>query len=204
MLRNPCILGGPQQRGQNQKWQPHPTFSGAQERTEVLHSPCILGDPQQRGKNQKWLPHPCLLVGPPVGTSATQPLHSRGSPTKGTKSEMAASPLPSRGPTRRRKCYDTPAFSAFPRKGDENRSGYLTPTFSEAHQRTKVLQNPCILGGPQTKGTKSEVAASPLPSQGPTRGRKCHVTLAFSGVPNKGGKIRSAWLNPRGPPPANV
>ena len=26
---------------------------------------------------------------------------------------------------------------------------------------------------------------------GPIRGRKCYVTLAFSGVPNKGDKIRS-------------
>ena len=36
LLRNPCILGGPQQqeRGQNQKWLPYP---------------CLLGGPQERG-----------------------------------------------------------------------------------------------------------------------------------------------------------
>ena len=61
--------------------------------TEMLHNPCILGDPQQRGQNQNWLPHPCLLGGPKVGGNATEPLHSRGSPTKGTKSELATSPL---------------------------------------------------------------------------------------------------------------
>ena len=47
-------------------------------------------------------------------------------------------------------------------------------------------------------GTKSEVATSPLPSRGPTSGRKCCVTLAFSGVPNakRGVKIRSGCLTP--------
>ena len=29
---------------------------------------------------------------------------------------------------------------------------------------------------------------------GPKRGQKCYVTLAFSGVPNKGDKIRSQKL----------
>ena len=42
-----------------------------------------------------------------------------------------------------------------------------------------MLHDPCILGG-------GEENASPLPSQGPTRGRKCYVPHAFSGVPRKG------------------
>ena len=46
------------------------------------------------------------------------------------------------------------------------------------------------------RGTKSELAAFALPSQGPKSGRKCYVTLAFSGVPNKGDKIRSGYLTP--------
>ena len=33
--------------------------------------------------------------------------------------------------------------------GDKIRSGYLTPTFSGAQKRAKVLRHPCILGGPQ-------------------------------------------------------
>ena len=45
------------------------------------------------------------------------------SPTKGTKSEVAASPLPSRGPKRGRKCYVTPAFSGSTTEGDGNKSG---------------------------------------------------------------------------------
>ena len=28
VLRNPCVLGGPQKRGQNQKWLPHPCLLG--------------------------------------------------------------------------------------------------------------------------------------------------------------------------------
>ena len=40
--------------------------------------------------------------------------------------------------------------------------------------------------GPQKVGTKSEVAASPLPSPGPTSGQNCYITPAFSGVPRKG------------------
>ena len=49
---------------------------------------------------------------------------------------------------------------------------------------------PCILRDPQHRGTKSEVAASPLPSRGPKRGRKCYGTLAFSGVPYGRGQKR--------------
>ena len=45
------------------------------------------------------------------------------SPTKGTKSEVAASPLPSRGPKRGRKCYVTPAFSGSTTEGEGNKSG---------------------------------------------------------------------------------
>ena len=56
---------------------------------------------------------------------------------------------------------------------------------------------------------RKEVAASPLPSWGPKRGRNCYATPAFSGVPNvkrgeqnqkwsptKGNKIRSGCLTP--------
>ena len=43
-----------------------------------------------------------------------------GVPIKGTKSEKATSPLPSRGPKRGRKCYVTPAFSGSPTKGTKS------------------------------------------------------------------------------------
>ena len=38
------------------------------------------------------------------------------------------------------------------------------------------------------------MATSPLPSRGPTNGRKCYVTPAFSGVPSKGDKIKSGCI----------
>ena len=70
----------------------------------------------------------------------------------------------------------------FPKKGIKIRSGCL----SGAHKRAEMLHHPCIPGDPQHRGTKSEVAASPLPSTGPKRGRKCYVTPAFSGSPTEG------------------
>ena len=42
-------------------------------------------------------------------------------------------------------------------------------------------------------GTKLELAASPLPSRGPTSGRECYVTPAFSG-PQQGGQNQN-WLH---------
>ena len=76
MLHHPCILGGPQQRGQIQKSKPTlgvtmmllvskrgfkdcPGFLnstgklGPPKRAEMLRHPCILGGPQQRGQHQK-------------------------------------------------------------------------------------------------------------------------------------------------------
>ena len=144
-------------------------FSGAQKRAKMLPNPGILGDPQpqargaksevvpnKREQNHKWLPHPYVLKGPKERGNATSPLHSRGSPTpsagskirsgpqqKGTKPEVAASPLRSQGPKRARKCYVTPTFSGIPnpKHGKQNqkwspingkkiRSGCPTPAFS--------------------------------------------------------------------------
>ena len=61
-----------------------------------------------------------------------------------------------------------------------------------------MLCHPCILGDPQQRGAKSEVAASPMPSLGPKRRRKCCITPAFSGLPNskRGEKVRIGYLPP--------
>ena len=66
-----------------------------------------------------------------------------------------------------------------PTKGNKIRSGYLTSAFLGAQKRAEMLRHPCILVDPQrqAQGAKSEVAASPLPSRGCKRGRKCYVTL---------------------------
>ena len=245
MLRHPCILGDPQRqargaklevvpnkRDQHQTWLPHPCLLGGQKErgnaTSPLHSrgsptkgtktrsgylpptfsgpkrgrkcyatPAFSGIPIKGEQNHKWLPHPCLLKGPKEGGNATSPLHSRGSPTPsagskirsgpqqtGPTSDLAASSLPSRRPKRARKCYLTPAFSGIPNKGDQNQKWLPPPYLPRAQKRAEMLCHPCILGDPHQRRAKSQVAASPLPSQGPKGGRKCYVTLAFSGIPN--------------------
>ena len=49
-----------------------------------------------------------------------------------------------------------------------------------------------------SEGQKSQVLASPLPSRGLKRGRKCYVTIAFLGVPNakRGDNITKGYLRP--------
>ena len=144
-----------------------PAFSGAQKWVELVRNACILGGPQTRGQTQKWQPHPYLLEGPQLGRIATEPLHSWVSPNKGTKSKVATSPLPSEGPTGGRKCYITPAFSGVPKRGDKIKSGYLTLAFSGAHKWVEVLNNPCFLGGSQTRGQNPRCIPHPNLLWGP-------------------------------------
>ena len=127
-------------------------------------------------KRVEMLRHPCILGGP------QRQAH-------GAKSEMAASPLPSRGP---KGGEQNQKWS--PTKENKIRSGCLIPAFSGAQKRAEMQCHPCILRDPQQRGTKSEVAASPLPSRGPKRGRKCYVTPAFSGISNaKCGEQNQKW-----------
>ena len=50
MLSNPCILGGPQTKGDEIRGGClTPAVLGAQKRAEVLRIPCILGAPQTKG-----------------------------------------------------------------------------------------------------------------------------------------------------------
>ena len=120
-------------------------------------------------------------------------LHSRGSPNKGTKLNMATSPLPSWGPTSGWKCYITPAFSGVPKQGDRIKSGFLTPTFSGA-PKSGVATYPLNSRESPKKGTVSKGATPFLPSRGPTSWRNYYVTPAFSGVPTQGDKIKSGYL----------
>ena len=212
-LPQPCLLGGPKVGGSATSprcSQGSPTkgskitidclshaFSGAQKRAEVLRQPCILGGPQQRGaksefgastmpsrgpksgrkcyvslafsgvpnkgeQNQNSLPQPCLLGGPKARGSATLALHSRGSPTKGSKIRI--------------RC--------------------LSHAFSGAQRWAEVLRHTGVLGGPQQRGAKSQLTASAMPSWGLKSGRKCYVTPAFSGVPNKGEQNENSLPQP--------
>ena len=116
-------------------------------------------------QNQHWLPHRCLLGGPKEGGSATSSEHSRGSPT--------------------------------PRARRKTTCGYLTLAFSKTQKREQMLCHLCDLGGAQhpVRGSKSYVAASPLPSRGPKKGQKCYPTPTFSEVLNtKRGEQNQQWL----------
>ena len=86
------------------------------------------------------------------------------------------------GPKRGRKCYVTPAFSGFPKqRGTKSevkvyvRGHHDAPSIKAWIQRFSGFLNGN--GG-----------------LGPKRGRKCYVTPAFSGVPNKQNKIRRQSL----------
>ena len=104
-----------------------PAFSGAQKRVELLRN--------------------CYITSAPV--------HYQGSPTPsaGKESEVATSPLPSRGHKRGRNCYVTPAFSGVPiaKRGDKIQTGCLTPAFLGAQKGAELLRNTCILGVPNAK-----------------------------------------------------
>ena len=207
MLHHPCILGVPNaKRGeQNQKWSQTKgnkirsgchtlAFSGAQKRAEMLCHPYILGGPQQRGaksevvhnkrkQNQKWLPQPRLLGGLEEGGNATSPLHSRGPQcqARGAKSEV----VPNKG-EQNQKWLPHPCLLRGPKEGGN--------AMSPLHSRGSPIKGSKIRSGPQQRETKSEVAASPLPSWGPKQGRKCYITPAFSGVPNaKRGEQNQKW-----------
>ena len=94
---------------------------------------------------------------------------------RGTKSELAAVTLPSRGPKSGRKCYITPAFSGVPNKGDKSK---------RAQKKAEMLHHPCILGGPKQRGQSKA---------GPTEGGNATSSLHSRGSPNKGGQNQN-WL----------
>ena len=122
----------------------------------MVHHPCIFGDPQQRGQSKS---------GPKEWRNATPPLHSRGSPTKGTNSKRAQ---------KRGEVLHHPCILGAHQQMAQNQRGP-----KKGH---KMLHHPYILGGPQQRGQNQS---------GPKRGRKCYITLAFSGVTNKWDKIKA-------------
>ena len=89
----------------------------------------------------------------------------REAPDKGIKSEVAASPLPSRGSTSGRKCYVTPPFSRVPKQGNKCKSGCL----------------PCLLGGPQEGGSATYLLHSRVSKYGDRMRSGC-LNPAFSGA----------------------
>ena len=169
-LRHPCILRGLQRQARGAKSEvgasPRPSWGPKRgQKCYATHAFSEVPNAKRREQNERRVPQPCLLGAPNEGTNATSPLHSRRCP--------------------------------MPSAGSKIIGDCLTPAFSRGQKRAEMLRHPCILGGPQCqeRGAKSEVVASPLPSWGPKRGRKCYVTPAFSGVPNaKHAEQNQKWL----------
>ena len=141
---------GPQQRGQNQsgpkrgrKCYITPAFSGVPnaKRGDKIRSGCLTpafsGVPNKGDK---------IKVGPKEGGNATSPLHSRGSPTKGTKSKWAQ---------KRAEMLHRPCILGGPQtNGDNIRIGCLNPAFWGTHKWAEMLRQPCFLRDTQQRGQK--------------------------------------------------
>ena len=198
LLHHPRLLGGPQTRGQSERW---PT-SGQ----NCYITSAFAGVPKQGDK---------VKGGPQVGGSATSPLPSWGSPNKGTKSKVAhkwpellhhpcvvegpqTRGQSQRWPTSGQDSYITPAFLEVPKQGDKGngapqvgriatsplpswRSQNKGTKSKVTHKWAELLHHPCVLGGPQTRGQSQRC---------PTRGWKCYITPACLGVPKQGDKVK--------------
>ena len=169
---SPLRLGGPQTRTQSQRW---PT-SG---RNGYI-TPAFSGVPKQGHK---------VKGAPQLGRIATSPLRSWGSPNKGATSkvpdkwaELLHHPCVLEGPQTReqsQRCptsgqnsYITLASRRSPNKGTKSKV---------AHKWAELLHHPYVLGGPQTREQSQSW---------PTGGRNGYITLAFSGVPKQGDKVK--------------
>ena len=171
-----CINGlFKSERGQNQNSLPQPCLIGAQKWAEMLNHPYIVKVPQQRGQ---------IKAGPKEGGNATSPLHSRGSPTKGTKLKWAQ---------KRAEMLHHPCIIGGPQRQARG-------------ENQKWLPHPCLLGGPQQRGQNQSgpkrgrrcyITPAFSGVANAKRGEKIrsgYLTPTFSGVPNKG---ESKWAQKR-------
>ena len=122
-------------------------------------------------KRAEMLPHPCILRGP------KRQAHGEKAQLVPNKGEQNHQWLPQ------------PCLLG----GPEDGVNATSPPPSRAPRR---VRHPRILGDPQQRGAKSEVAASPPSSRGPERGQKCYVTLNIWGsqtlpIATRGNKMRS-------------
>ena len=189
LLHHRCIQGHPQTKEDRNRVRCLSTaFSGAKKWAEMLHQTCNLGDPPQRGHNPSGLQRgrKCYITpalwgvfqkgdkikaGPKEGGKATSPLHSRGSPTKATKSKRASKCA---------KMHITPELSGVPNNGDRIKTGpkeggtpgsslhaRLSPN-KGGHIRNRLPQ-PCFVGGPKPGSNATSLLRS---RRCQTKGRK--------------------------------
>ena len=174
VLHQPYDLGGPQKRGQSQRWPTSgrkcyvtlvfssgPLQKGTQTKVahkwaEVLHQPYVLRGPQTRGQSQRW---------PTSGRNCyISPTISGGPLQRGTPKKIAHEWA---------EVLHQPCLLGGPqKKGTKPKV---------AHKWAEVLHQPYDLGGTQTRRQSQ---------RWPTSVRKCYAIPAFSGVPKKGDKAK--------------
>ena len=186
MLRKLCILTGPQTRGQNQKWLPHPCLLGGHKWAQVLRKPCILSSPKQMDKIRKSCLIPAFSGAAKNGQKCYVTLVFSGVPKHGIKLDGVASHLPSRGPKSGRNCYKTHAFSGLPKQGGNIKTGCLTLALPGAQKGAEILRHLLPSDVSPNKGTKSEVVASPLFFKGPKEGGSAMQPPHSQGSPKQG------------------
>ena len=175
MLRHPCILAGPQQGGQNQKSQRTlgVTMMLLVPKRGFKDCPGFLNSTRRLGpKRAEMLRHPCILAGPQQGGQ-----NQKSQRTLGVTMMLLV-----------------------PKRGFEDCPGFLNRKVG-AQKRAEMLRHPCILTGPQQRGTKSEVTRGvTMMLLVPKRGFKdCPGFLNSTWGPKEGGNATSP-LHPRGSP----
>ena len=147
VLRHPCILRRPQQRGPKSEVAASATPSRRPKSGWKCYvTPAFSGVPNKGQRKENWLPKTCLLGGPKVGASPMSPLHSLGSPTEGNKirssclshafsraqkwAKVLRHPCSLEGPQERGSNSEL-AASTIPSRGPKSRRKcYATPAFS--------------------------------------------------------------------------
>ena len=183
MLRHPRILGGPQQRGRNQKSKPMPGVT-------MIH--------HQQSVDSKIVPVSSIAPegwGPKEGGNATSPVHSRGFPKR--RRNQKSKPTP--GVTimyhaTKRGFKVCPGSSIAPEGWGPKEGGNATsPLHSRGspkrrrNQKSKPTPGVTMMHHATKRGFKDCPGfLNSTGRLGPKRGWKCHVTPAFSGSPTKG------------------
>ena len=173
MVRDRYVLGGPQQWGRSSNVCLTFAFLGAQKGAEMPSYPCFLGCPRQKGTKSEVDASALLFQGPKRGRKCYINPAFFGVPNRREPNQKwLPQPCRLRGPKEGGNAMSPLHCPVSPTKANKMRSGCLNPALSGAQKGAEMLRHPCILGGPQQTGTKSEVDASPLPVPWPKRGRK--------------------------------
>ena len=177
LLRDPCLLGGPQHQVRGKKSElatSPPPSRGPKKGRDCYVTPAFSGVPNAKcmekiriayltptfsraQKREELLRNPCILAG----------LQHQ---VRGTKSELVISSMHSQAAQKRAELLCNPCILGGPQRQarGELRNWLPHPHLLGGQNRAQSLRNPCILGGPQrqARGTISELATSQLHSRG--------------------------------------